>query len=68
MDMMPHAPDPGDPEKYELLMRSLIVERYDNRWWKTRPATPAIDDEVTCARRRRELAADFDAFDQAKGA
>ena len=51
------------------LLAALLVERYDNRWWKTpeRPTKkPARlpkrlpgdlmrDDEVICAKRRRDL-------------
>ena len=38
----------------EELLDALTAERYDNRWWTTKP-TAANEDEVTCARRRREL-------------
>ena len=38
----------------EELLASLLVERYDNRWWKTPPAEQAPDDDLTTARRRRE--------------
>ena len=46
------------------LLAALLVERYDNRWWKHRPTTarPAawddaqfIDDDVSTARRRKAL-------------
>ena len=51
------------------LLESLLVERYDNRWWTTperpakKPTRPAKrlpgdlmrDDEVICAKRRRDL-------------
>lgn len=44
------------------LLQALLVERYDNRWWKT--AEPVVtDDDLTCARRRREMAADFAALE-----
>lgn len=39
------------------LVRSLLVERYArNDWWTRKPSrvTP-VDDELTCARRRRDL-------------
>lgn len=51
------------------LLEALLIERQDNRWWRHRPAPvrPAtweaeqfVDDEVTCARRRRELLAACD--------
>lgn len=41
------------------LVRALLVERYRNHWWKTTPDMPESDDDITCARRRREMAADF---------
>lgn len=46
------------------LLQALLVERQDQTWWKHRPmhARPAtwadeqfIDDDVTCARRRKAL-------------
>jgi len=43
----------------EELLKALLAERYDNRWWTTKP--PAIDDsDVATARRRRAMADDFD--------
>lgn len=39
------------------LLAALLVERLDNRWWKT-PAPAPVDDELTCARRRRDAARD----------
>lgn len=48
---------------HEQLMRSLMVERYNNRWWKT-PALEINDDDLTCARRRRQMAEDFAALDR----
>lgn len=50
------------------LLASLLVERHTNPWWVTPPAVEAADDDLTCARRRRELAADFAAHDQQRGA
>lgn len=47
------------------LLAALLVERQDQTWWPHRPttATPQtwtddqfVDDDVTCARRRKELA------------
>ena len=45
------------------LLKALLVERYTNPWWKT-PEPVAVDDDLTCARRRREMVADFDALDR----
>ena len=57
------------PEKAALLA-ALTVERQTGPWWRRhadhRPAvdlTPELllrDDDVTCARRRRELVADYE--------
>ena len=44
-------------EEHAALVRSLLVERYArNDWWTRKPSrgTP-VDDELTCARRRRLL-------------
>lgn len=50
------------------LLTALAVERQDNTWWRHRPAIAApqtwtddqfVDDDVTCARRRRELEQDW---------
>jgi hypothetical protein len=46
------------------LLEALAVERYTSPWWVTPPTVQAPDDDLTCARRRRELAADFDALSQ----
>lgn len=46
------------------LLESLLVERMTNPWWTTPEPTPAPDDDLTCARRRREMAADFAALEQ----
>lgn len=46
------------------LLQSLLVERYDHRWWKTPEPAEASDDDLTCARRRREMVADFEAQDR----
>lgn len=49
----------------EQLLEALSVERQDQTWWRHRPthARPTtwaddqfIDDDVTCARRRKALA------------
>lgn len=45
------------------LLASLTVERYTNPWWVTAPTIAAVDDDLACARRRRELAADFALLD-----
>jgi hypothetical protein len=46
------------------LLEALLVERQDQRWWRHRPtaARPAtwddgqfVDDDLTCARRRKAL-------------
>lgn len=50
------------------LLATLLVERYTSPWWVTPPTTQAPDDDLTCARRRREMAADFEALTEpAKG-
>lgn len=41
------------------LLAALSVERYTNPWWVTPPTEQAPDDELTCARRRRQMVADF---------
>jgi hypothetical protein len=46
------------------LLESLAVERQTNPWWVTPPTVQAPDDDLTCARRRREMAADFEALTQ----
>jgi hypothetical protein len=45
------------------LLRALLVERYDQTWWAT-PEPVITDDDLTCARRRREMVADFEALDR----
>lgn len=43
----------------EELLEALLVERYDNRWWKTPDGTAPdymTDNELNGARRRREIA------------
>lgn len=51
------------------LLEALAVERYTSPWWVTPPTVRAPDDDLTTARRRRELAADFDALaEPVKGA
>lgn len=43
----------------EELLEALLVERQTSPWWTTPPAE--IDDsETTCARRRRDMAKDFE--------
>ena len=50
------------------LLDALLVERYTSPWWVTPPTTQAPDDDLTCARRRREMATDFEALTEpAKG-
>lgn len=46
------------------LLKALLVERYTNPWWETPTPEQAPDDDLTTARRRREMAADFDALDR----
>lgn len=41
------------------LLEQLAVERLTNPWWRTPGEVEATDDDLTCARRRREMAADF---------
>lgn len=45
------------------LLESLAVERMTNPWWTTPDPAQAPDDDLTCARRRREMAADFNALE-----
>ena len=41
---------------HDELMTALLVERYDNRWWRH----PSMrDDDAICAQRRRQMDADF---------
>lgn len=46
------------------LLASLLVERYTSPWWVTPPTTPTPDNDLTCARRRREMVADYEAHDE----
>ena len=46
------------------LLEALMVERYTSPWWTTPEPTPAPDDDLTCARRRREMVADFEALER----
>lgn len=46
------------------LLEALLVERYTSPWWTTPAPTPAPDDDLTCARRRREMADDFEALNR----
>lgn len=39
----------------DALLAALARERLHNPWWTTVPRAVAQDDEVTCARRRRQL-------------
>lgn len=49
----------------DALLDSLLIERYGrNQWWTTPHTEAQVDDELTCARRRRELAADFDTYNE----
>ena len=41
------------------LLAALLVERYTSPWWVTAPTIEATDDDLTCARRRREMEADY---------
>ena len=40
---------------YDDLMTQLAAERLHNPWWTSVPKPTTTDDEVTCARRRRQL-------------
>ena len=47
------------------LLQQLAVERQDQTWWTSEKRArsknrPAVDDEMTCARRRRELVEAWD--------
>lgn len=44
------------------LLEALLIERQTNPWWTTPPTELAPDDDLTCARRRREMVADFEAL------
>lgn len=46
------------------LLASLMVERYTSPWWVTKPTEQKPDDDLTTARRRREMVADFEALDR----
>lgn len=52
------------------LVTALLVERYArNDWWTRKPSREVVaDDELTCARRRRDLVAAWDAMDERKQA
>ncbi len=61
-----------DAAKADLLT-ALLVERQDNRWWKTpkpdhRPIPAASDDDLAGIRRRNALLAEWDAPTNAKEA
>lgn len=61
-----------DEAKAELLT-ALLVERYDNRWWKTpepdrHPAVAVSDDDLAGIRRRNASLAEWDAPTNAKEA
>ena len=43
------------PPSYDDLMAALARERLHNPWWTSVPKATTQDDEVTCARRRRQL-------------
>lgn len=45
------------------LIEALLVERYTSPWWTTTQPAPQPDNDLNCARRRRDLAADFAAHD-----
>lgn len=46
------------------LLAALVAERYDNRWWtddrERTEAAIADDSDVTTAKRRRQMAEDFE--------
>lgn len=46
------------------LLAALMAERYDNRWWTDKrkaDETASMDDsDMTTAKRRRQMAADFE--------
>ena len=44
-----------NPPSYDDLMAALARERLHNPWWTSVPKATTTDDEVTCARRRRDL-------------
>ena len=43
------------PPSYDDLMAALARERLHNPWWTSVPKATTTDDDVTCARRRRDL-------------
>ena len=40
---------------YDDILAALARERLHNPWWTSVPKPTYTDDEVTCARRRRQL-------------
>jgi hypothetical protein len=43
------------------LLAALTAERYDNRWWTTpQDVDPAVDTDLSRARRRHLMSEDFD--------
>lgn len=50
-------------EAREALLARLLVERYDNRWWKTLTPEPEEDDDVIIRRRRATAAREQKAFE-----
>ena len=40
---------------YDDILAALARERLHNPWWTSVPKPTDTDDEVTCARRRRQL-------------
>lgn len=45
------------------LLEALLVERQTSPWWTTAATDLAPDDDLTTARRRHQMAADFEAHD-----
>ena len=43
------------PPSHDDLLAALARERLHNPWWTSVPKPTDTDDEVTCARRRRDL-------------
>lgn len=43
------------PPSHDDLLAALARERLHNPWWTTATKAAQTDDEVTCARRRRQL-------------
>lgn len=48
------------------LLAALLIERYDNRWWKTPEFEPEPDDDLRCRRRREMAEREHDRYESTK--